>query len=230
MSVLRAGVMAHRPGHATRVSLLGTLTVPVLFACAGETSADPHAGHTGDAATSGGAGGSSGHETGSAAGTGGAASTGSGGAAACEANRAPGIPINAGTLSASVDARIVSGDATILWAAGSNTLNLEATDGSTLTVVFPGCTAKPYSIPSEASPPDPISITYTDGGGEPQWACTYEDRNLDAGANCTVDVKAYGDRRDSPVTGTFSGVVRLMRGTGASTRTVSAGTFTFGRP
>ena len=155
--------------------------------------------------------------------------TGSGGGAACEGNRAPGIPINSGTISASVDSQTLSGSATILWAAGANTLSLDATDGSTLTIVFPGCEAKPYSIPSVGDPPDAISITYTSGGGVPQWACTHEDSALGA-ANCVVDVTAYGDRRNTPVTGTFSGVIRLRSGTGPNTRMVSAGTFTFGRP
>jgi hypothetical protein len=137
-------------------------------------------------------------------------------------------------LSADVDAQRLSGNATILWAAGSNTLSLDATDGSTLTVVFPGCEAKLYGIPGNGTAPDPISMTYvssssSSGGGGPQWACTYEDTNPGP-ANCTVDVTAYGDRRDAPVTGTFSGVMRLMSGTGALTKIVTAGTFTFGRP
>jgi hypothetical protein len=132
-------------------------------------------------------------------------------------------------VSANVDAQTLSGNATILWAAGANTLSLDNTDGSSLTVVFPDCEAKLFSIPGTGTSPDRISITYTSGGGQPQWACTYEDANPGP-ANCTVDVTAYGDRRDAPVTGTFSGVMRLQRGTGASTKTVSAGTFTFGRP
>jgi hypothetical protein len=132
-------------------------------------------------------------------------------------------------LSAEVDSQALSGSATILWAAGANILSLDVTGGSSLTVVFPGCEAKSYSIPGAVTPPDAISISYDSGGGGPQWACTHEDSDLGA-ATCTVDVTAYGVRRDSPVTGTFSGLMRLRRGTGASTKTVSAGTFTFGRP
>jgi hypothetical protein len=132
-------------------------------------------------------------------------------------------------MSADVDAQRLSGNATILWAAGSNTLNLDATDGSSLILVFPGCEAKIYSIPGVGTAPDPISISYTGSGGGERWACTHEDTNPGP-SNCSIDVTAYGDRRDAPVTGTFSGVMRRMSGTGASTKMVSAGTFTFGRP
>ena len=153
----------------------------------------------------------------------------SGGASGCNANRGSGIPFNAGTMSVEVDGVPMSSNATILWAAGSNTLTLTATDGSSLVVIFPGCEAKSYSIPGAGPELDAISVTYTSGGGGPQWACTYEDTQLGP-ANCMVDVTAYGIERNTPVTGSFSGVLRLRAGAGPNTKTVSAGTFTFGRP
>jgi hypothetical protein len=224
--------MPHGTGYASNAALLGALAVPVLFACAGnDAPRDVRGPGAGDGAATGGAAGRnpSQRDGGQTANTGGASMSGSGGGAACNANRAAGIPINSGTVSASVDSQTMSGSATILWAAGANKLSLDSMDGSTLTIVFPGCEAKSYRIPSAGTPPDAISITYTGGGGEPQWACTYEDSDPGA-ASCTIDVTAYGDQRNAPVTGTFSGVMRLRSGSGASTVTVSAGTFTFGRP
>jgi hypothetical protein len=108
-------------------------------------------------------------------------------------------------------------------------MTLDNPDGSALVIIFPGCSAKTYSIPADGAPPEAISITYTGGGGDPQWACTYEDANLGP-ARCSIDVTAYGLEQNAPVTGIFSGVLRLRRGTGSSTKSVAAGTFTFGRP
>ncbi len=220
--------MAHWSADAWSLVVLGAIAAPLLFACSGSAS-DAGRG-AGDASSAGGAAGQQPRpEAGPASNSGGGLTTGSGGAAACNANRAPGIPINAGTLSASIDGQTSSGSATILWAAGANTLSLDANDGSTLTVVFPGCEAKVFSLPAAGTAKDPISMTYTSGGGEPQWACTYEDASPGP-ASCTIEVTAYGEQRNAPVTGTFSGVMRLTSGTGAGSKTVSAGTFTFGRP
>lgn len=215
--------------HPARAALLGALaSVP---ACSGDATSTDASARTGGDAARGGHSGSQGPPDAGPAGTGGAAggSAGSGGATDCNANRATGIPVNAGTLSATVDADVLSGGATILWAAGANTLTLKTTDGSALVVVFPGCEPKSYSVPNPSGQPDAISITYTAAGGEPQWVCTYEDSSLGP-ARCNVDVTAYGDQRNAPVTGTFSGVLRPTSDAGIGTKTVSRGTFTFERP
>jgi hypothetical protein len=108
-------------------------------------------------------------------------------------------------------------------------LTLKTVADGTLTVDFPGCEANSYAVPGTGSTPDPIAITYTAAGGDPQWACTYEDPSLGS-ANCAIDVTAYGAQQNASVTGTFSGVLRLRHGSGANTKTVSDGTFTSGRP
>jgi hypothetical protein len=208
------------------------LSAALLTSCS--ESSHPATGDQSDSGEMGGAGatdaaprGAGGSAAGAGAGTGGGTDASSGDP--CNQNRGSGIPVNSGTMSAKIDAQTVSGPGRMLWAAASNTLTLNASDGSTLVVIFPGCSAQTYSIPEDAAPPKGVSITYTGGGGDPQWACTYEDPNLGP-ASCTIDVTAYGARQNAPVTGTFSGVLRLRRGTGSSTKSVTAGTFTFGRP
>jgi len=137
--------------------------------------------------------------------------------------------VNSGTLSAGVDALTLSGPGTILWAGGLNTLTLKTASDGMLVVIFPGCGPATFSVPETAPKQDPVSVTYTAADGNTQWGCTYEDTNPGP-ANCVIDVTAYGDLRNAPVTGTFSGVLRLRRGTGGASKTVSNGTFTFGRP
>lgn len=230
----RAGPDLHRAAS------LSVFSVLVLAACSG-SDVTP-AGQNGPSDASSAAGGSG---TGGANATGGAissggASLGSGGfgiagasptdaGSGCDANRGTGIPANSGTLSASVDGQTLSGPGTILWAGGLNTLTLQTASDGMLVVIFPGCGAANFSVPGTGAKPDPISVTYTAAGGDPQWGCTYEDTNPGP-ANCVIDVTAYGEKQNTPVTGTFSGVLRLRRGTGATSKTVSNGTFTFGRP
>jgi len=202
----------------------------LLAACGGDSTSFPTNPGSRDAGASAGTGGA---RTGSG-GSAGALGTGGGAeppdsASRCDANRGTGIPVNSGTLSASVDGLTLSGPGKILWAAGTNSLTLATSADGTLVVVFPGCDARTFEVPGAGTTPDPVSITYTANGGDPQWACTYEDPQPGS-ATCTVRVTAYGDRQNLPVTGTFSGTLRLWHGMGVSTKTVSQGTFTFGRP